>query len=64
MSELSESLIPILGFAFEFAIVGVIVGISTIIEKIQKWKKSKEFYNTPRRNCLPKLTLSNGKTLG
>jgi hypothetical protein len=49
MTELSESLIPILGFAFEFAIVGAIAGICITVEKILKWKTSrKKFYNTPR----------------
>ena len=52
-----DVLAPILGFALEFVIVGGIVCIITIIEKIQNWKNpKKKYYKSPRSLCLPKPT--------
>ena len=43
-----------MGFALEFVIVGGIVGIIMIIEKIQNWKDSRKKNYTPWSLCLPK----------
>ena len=52
-----DFLTPIVGFALEFVIVGGIVGIFMIIEKIQNLKKpKKKHYKLPRSLCLPKPT--------
>ena len=49
-----DVLASIVGFALEFVIVGGIVGIIMIIEKIQNWKDSRKKNYTPWSLCLPK----------